>query len=314
LLLSQAEQDRVDVMRSLVLIYATHNSNFMSIQPANSEPDNQAVSSPQTNVAKLVANARALMRLGEEESLVALSTLEDAMSEARATPYEVEFQTRVDLAITLGDLYVSRDDLDKARRMLAEEAEFAEKIFQIMQATGTQDQKRAAAGGRVQVRDRARQVALLGDSAPEITIKDWINGERATLAELRGRVVLLEFWATWCKPCQAMFPKLKNLDDQYRSQGLEVIALTRHYFAGRDVTSSQSDELELMRSVITQHELEFRVGVANDESLQEAYGATGMPTIALIDRNGIVRYAHFGGGEDPRFHSTLMSSLSETRL
>jgi thiol-disulfide isomerase/thioredoxin len=284
----------------------------MSIQPVNPDTENQAVSSPQTNIAKQVAAARALMRLSEEESLLAISKLEEAMSEARATPYEIEFQTRVDLALTLGDLYVSRDELDKARRMLSEEAEFAEKIFQIMQATGTQEQKRAAAGGRVQVRDRARQVSFIGNPAPEITIKDWIQGEPATLAELQGRVVLLEFWATWCKPCQAMFPKLKNLDEQYRDQGLEIIALTRHYFAGRDVASSQADELELMRSVITQHDLKFRVGVANDESVQDAYGATGMPTIALIDRNGVVQYAHFGGGEDPRFNATLTRCLNES--
>ena len=195
--------------------------------------------------------------------------------------------------------------------MLSEEADFAEKIVQIIQATGTNEQKRAAAGGRVQVRDRARQIALIGGTAPEILIKDWINGEPVTLAQLRGHVVLLEFWATWCKPCRSMFPKLRLLDEEHRSGGLDVIALTRHYFAGRDAASSQAEELELMRSVIKQHKLGFRVGVAEDERTQDVYGATGMPTLALIDRKGVVRYAHFGGGEDARFNGLLMQCLNE---
>lgn len=284
----------------------------MITEPAESNADVAAASSPQSRVAKHLATARALQRLGEEDSSLAVAALEEAMSEARKTPYEIEFQTRVDLTLTLGDLYVSRDDVETARRMLREEAEFAEGIFQIIQAKGTQEQKRAVAGGRVQIRDRARQVALIGQPAPEIAISDWINGEPTTLAELRGRVVLLEFWSTWCKPCQQMFPKLKQLDEQYRHRGLDVIALTRHYFAGRDVASSQAEELELMRSVVNQHELEYRVGVAEDERIQDAYGATGMPTLALIDRKGLVQYAHFGGGEDARFDTLLAQCLNET--
>lgn len=284
----------------------------MSTKPARPDADLSNLSSPQSRVAKHLATARALQRVGDNDASVAIAELEEAMSVARASLCEIEFQTRVDLALTLGDLYVSQNDLEKARGMLSKEAEFAEGIFQLIQATGTQDQKRAAAGGRVQVRDRARQVALIGEPAPEINIKTWIKGEATTLTELRGRVVLLEFWATWCKPCKQMFPKLKTLDEQYRDKGLDVIALTRHYFAGRDTASSRVDELELMRSVINEYEIEFRVGVAKDESVQNVYGATGMPTLSLIDRSGVVRYAHFGGGEDARLNDLLLQCLNET--
>ncbi len=268
-----------------------------------------AETSPQEHVAAHLLRGRELQRAGDLRA--AVSELETALTAARATPYQIEFQTRVELALALGELYVQTGEMEKARRALKEEAEFAEKIFQIMQATGTPAQKRAAAGGRVQVRDRARQLALIGQPAPEIAIKDWLSGEAATLESLRGRVVLLEFWATWCKPCQEMFPKLKELDEQYRDEGLDVIALTRHYFARRDTASSEAEELELMRSILLKHELDFRAGVATDERTQELYGATGMPTVALIDRAGIVRYAHFGGGEDKAFSEILQQCLSE---
>lgn len=275
---------------------------------AEASLDTTALTTPQAIVLAHLKRAR---ELRQSDLRAATSELETAMATARTTPYEIEFQTRVELALVLGELYVSTDEMDKARRMLKAEAEFTEKIFQIMQATGTPEQKRAAAGGRVQVRDRARQVALIGEPAPEIEIKAWLTGEPATLANLRGRVVLLEFWATWCKPCKEMFPKLKQLDEQHRARGLEVIALTRHYFARRDTASSETEELELMLSIISQHELEFRAGVAEDERTQDLYGATGMPTLALIDRAGIVRYAHFGGGEDHKFNTILAECLDK---
>ena len=235
--------------------------------------------------------------------------METALSEARANPYKVEFRTHIELALALAEIYLEGDDIEAARAVLEERAAFAEKIFQIMQATGTTEQKREAAGGRIQIRDRFRQVSLLNREAPEISVKEWIRGEPATLRSLRGSVVLLEFWATWCKPCQEMFPKLTELHEEYCERGLEVIALTRHYFAYRGTADSIGEELELMRKVVREHELDFRVGVSETEQTQELYGATGMPMLCLIDREGMVRYAHFGGGEDPKFKEILRQCL-----
>ena len=268
-----------------------------------------ASSKPQERVAAHLSDAFELRRQGRHQS--ARERLEKALEEARATPYEIEFRTRVEVAITLAELYLAADELAAARSMLRQESDFAERIFQIVQVSGTPDQKRAAAGGRVQLRDRARQVELLGSAAPEIQVQTWINGEATTLSALRGRVVLLEFWATWCKPCQEMFPKLRRLDEECGGRGLEVVALTRHYMAYRATAASQSEELELMRKVVSEQGLAFRVGVAEDERTQELYGATGLPMLALIDRKGIVRYAHFGGGEDPKFKETLLKCLDE---
>ncbi|HEX8142724.1 MAG TPA: TlpA disulfide reductase family protein [Pyrinomonadaceae bacterium] len=265
---------------------------------------------PQERVAAHLSGAFDLRRRGDVKG--ATERLETALAEAHSAPFEIEFRTRVDVAITLAELYLAVEEIEKARLMLGEEAQFAERIFQLVQAGGTPEQRRAAAGGRVQLRDRARQVEILGTSAPEISVKTWIGGEAATLEDLRGRVVLLEFWATWCKPCAEMFPKLRALDAEYRARGLEIIALTRHYMAYRATAASQEDELELMRKVVREHGLSFRVGVSEDERTQELYGATGLPMLALIDRGGVVRYAHFGGGEDPKFKEILVKCLDAT--
>jgi thiol-disulfide isomerase/thioredoxin len=263
----------------------------------------------QARVEESLRRAHAL--LSEDNLRAAASELETALVEARENPYKVEFRTHIQLGLSLAEIYMEDDDIAQARVVLDERAGFAEKIFQIMQATGTTDQKREASGGRIQIRDRARQVALLGTEAPEISVKDWIQGEPATLSALRGRVVLLEFWATWCKPCREMFGKLKKLDEEYGKRGLEIIALTRHYFAYRGTADSQAEELELMRKTIREHELDFRVGVSDTERTQELYGATGMPMLCLMDRLGVVRYAHFGGGDDPKFNEILSRCLDE---
>lgn len=264
---------------------------------------------PQSRVLSHLAHAAQL--LSNREVSAATIELETALSEVRLAPYEIEFQARIRLATSLADLYLEADALQKARDLLADESAFAEKVFQIIQVTGTKEQKRDAAGGRVQVRDRARQVMLIGAEAPEIDVKDWLVAEPTTLAGLRGRVVLLEFWATWCKPCREMFTKLKKLNETCRARGLEVIALTRHYFASPDTAESQAEELNLIRGVITEQDLRFRVGVAKDERIQDLYGATGLPTVALIDRAGIVRYIYFGGAQDARFDEILNKCLNE---
>lgn len=263
----------------------------------------------QARVEERLRRAQAL--LAEDNLRAAASELETALAEARENPYKVEFRTHIQLGLTLAEVYLEDDDIEGARAILDERAGFAEKIFQIMQATGTTDQKREASGGRIQIRDRARQVALLGTQAPEISVKDWIQGEPATLETLRGRVVLLEFWATWCKPCREMFGKLKKLNEEYEKRGLEILALTRHYFAYRGTADSQAEELELMRKTVEEHRLDFRVGVSDTERTQELYGATGMPMLCLIDRRGVVRYAHFGGGDDPKFNEILTLCLDE---
>jgi len=273
-----------------------------------SEVSTKEASTPQAVVAGSLDRAAGLQRVGRRSE--AAGELEKALAVARATPYEIEFQTRIRLGMTLSDLYLALDQIQNARDMLAGEVAFAKKISEIMQATGTPPQRRSATSGYLQVRDRATQLSLLGQAAPDFSIDTWINGEPVTLADQRGQVVLLEFWATWCKPCQEMFPKLRQLHEQESLRGLEITAITRHYMAYGGAEQAKQDELNLMRAMVTEHGISFPVGVAADETLQATYGANGLPTVILIDRHGIVRYAG-PGGEDPAFAQTLKQSLDE---
>jgi thiol-disulfide isomerase/thioredoxin len=274
-----------------------------------SEVSTEQTIAPQVHVTAGLDLAAGLQRAGKLSE--AATELERALATARATPYEIEFQTRIRLGMTLSDVYLSLDQIQDARDLLADEVAFAEKISEIMRATGTPAQRRAATSGYLQVRDRATQLALIGQTAPDITVKTWIKGGPVALEDLRGRVVLLEFWATWCRPCQEMFPKLKSLHEQESLRGLEITAITRHYMAYGGTDESIAEELQLISAMVTDHGVSFAVGVAEDERLQAIYGANGLPTVVLIDRQGVVRYAG-PGGEDPGFDEMLQQCLNES--
>ncbi len=117
----------------------------------------------------------------------------------------------------------------EAVEMLDAELSFVSERLKSIKLTATTEQKQYANRVFVELRDYRTRLKLVGQPAPEIEVKEWISGEPATLAALRGKVILLEFWATWCKPCEQMFPKLKQLADEYGARGLNIIALTRHY-------------------------------------------------------------------------------------
>jgi thiol-disulfide isomerase/thioredoxin len=288
-------------------IIAPEDQNMNS---ATSTPEE--VSAPGQLLPELEAILNRAYQFQQEGNINdALTMLESALAEARSIPDQDSFRTRVMLAMALADTYESNGDTEQACKLLSEERGFAEDSFQALLATGTHEQKRIAAGGLTQLRDRATQLLLIGKEAPELSIQSWINSDPLALEDLCGDVVLLEFWATWCKPCYEMFPKLKQLHDEYAARGLSVIALTRHYFAQRGTVASEVQELDLIRKVVEDNGLDFPVGVARDERVQTMYGATSVPMLALIDRAGIVRYAHFGDGEDKRFGKLLSHCLDE---
>ena len=217
-----------------------------------------------------------------------VALVEAAVGEARAAPFDVPFRDRVLLGLALADLYVATDQAERARSLLVTETAFAEQILLMTRRTGTPDQVRTASAGHYQVRDRATQVALLGQPAPEIEVADWVLGQPTTLAEQRGRVVMLEFWARWCRPCLATFPMLGDLHRRYHEDGLTILALTRY---GPGPADQHVSERDAIWQTIADRSLEIAIGIAPDGRLQQRYGAIGMPTFALVDRTGTVQFA-----------------------
>ena len=133
---------------------------------------------------------------------------------------------------------------------------------------------------------------------PEIIATQWIDQQPVKLSELRGQVILLDFWATWCGPCRFTFPKLIEWNKSYKDKGLVIIGVTKYYGRADTHPLTPGEELVYLRQFKKRNQLSygFVVGDSNVNDLN--YGVLSIPTTFLIDRQGIVRFISTGSGEE----------------
>ncbi len=113
-------------------------------------------------------------------------------------------------------------------------------------------------------------------AATDFTLPD-INGKKVSLSEFKGKVVILNFWATWCGPCRAEMPSMNNLYLELKDKGLVVIAVS--------VDASEKP----VRSFVKELKLLFPVLMDKNKAVSfDEYGVLGLPTTFLIGKNGII--------------------------
>jgi thiol-disulfide isomerase/thioredoxin len=155
---------------------------------------------------------------------------------------------------------------------------------------------------------------LVGAAAPDLVISRWLDGQQKSLGELRGKTVLLDFWAMWCGPCITAFPHFREFQSKYASQGFEIIGVTRFYGRSEAEESlSRDQEIMSLQSYKAKHKLNypFAIGKMDDVANEERYGVIGLPTVILIDRRGVVRHVKRGIGEYRKLDKQIKRLIDE---
>jgi cytochrome c-type biogenesis protein len=111
-----------------------------------------------------------------------------------------------------------------------------------------------------------------------------LTGDSVSLDQARGRVVLLNVWATWCHPCREEIPILQALHERYASRGLELVG----------VSVDARGEEETIREFARDFKMTYPLWLDPDERVQSTFLAIGVPATFLIDREGVLRWRHVG--------------------
>jgi cytochrome c biogenesis protein CcmG/thiol:disulfide interchange protein DsbE len=145
---------------------------------------------------------------------------------------------------------------------------------------------------RSRIRKNINLLSLEGQPAPEINKSDFIGTEPPSLAELKGKPVLLFLWAHWCGDCKAQAGALSRVLRKYRAQGLVVIAPTRYYGTGAEnKPAAPAEEKAHMAKIWAEAYAGLEgVSIPIDTGMMVRYGVSSTPTYALIDRKGVVRF------------------------
>lgn len=122
---------------------------------------------------------------------------------------------------------------------------------------------------------------VAGTTAPDFTLKSR-GGENVRLEDLRGEVIMLNFWASWCGPCRQEMPHMDAIEQEFRDYGFRVLAV--------NVDQNRKDAERFLDAV----PVDFTILLDQDSTVSELYDVQAMPTTVMIDRNGQARYVHHG--------------------
>lgn len=129
----------------------------------------------------------------------------------------------------------------------------------------------------------AEQTAARSENAaPDFTLKD-IHGKAVSLSDYKGKVVLLNFWATWCGPCQLEIPWFVEFEKKYKDQGFAVVGV-----------SMDEEGWEVVKPFLEEKRVNYRVVIGDDDVAQKYGGVESLPTTYMIDKSGRIHSIHVG--------------------
>jgi cytochrome c biogenesis protein CcmG/thiol:disulfide interchange protein DsbE len=134
--------------------------------------------------------------------------------------------------------------------------------------------------------------------APDFALKD-VNGKEVHLSDFKGKVVLLDFWATWCGPCGIEIPWFTDFQRKYKDRGFEVLGV-----------SMDDDGWKAVTPFAAQNKINYRLVLGNDMTSDQYGGVEALPTTFVIDRDGRIASVHIGLSGRKEFEDAIEQLLN----
>jgi cytochrome c biogenesis protein CcmG/thiol:disulfide interchange protein DsbE len=157
----------------------------------------------------------------------------------------------------------------------------------------------------------AQASPLLGKAAPAFTLED-LQGRKVSLADFKGKAVLVNFWATWCGPCKLETPWLVELRNKYAAEGFEVVGISTE---GDDLKPADKAGLARDRAAVAKFAATMKVPypmLLGGDSLSEKFGGLdAMPTSFYLDRNGVVVAEQMGMSSEAEMEANIRKAMGK---
>jgi thiol-disulfide isomerase/thioredoxin len=161
-----------------------------------------------------------------------------------------------------------------------------------------------------------RQLTMIDQPPSPLDVDHWLNSQLQPLADLKGKVVIIDFWAPWCSPCRKVMPALQEQYLKFRDQGLLVIGYTRLYGRYSDDLENKpqvgpEEELSLIRKYIERNGIHYPIAVSAEGRAFDAYAVTAIPTMVFIGRDGRTAFFKTGSGTLKQIEEKIADLVKE---
>lgn len=273
---------------------------FLSLAPLSAQEVAPAPSAAQADLKALIAKISAKLRNGSPTA--ATLAPEIAEFDALLAKYPEKNEDSAQIAFWKATLYlqVLGDEETAKSQLTALAANFpgtntAANAERVLASLSPEAKAKAAAEEAVA---EAKVAALVGQAAPEITFTWSTKPDLKHLSDLKGQIVVLDFWATWCGPCIRSFPKVREEVAHFKGSPVKFLGVTS--LQGRvhgiepkpiDTKDNPQKEYDLMPEFMKKKEMTWDVAFSEQNVFNEDYGIRGIPFVAIVDPKGVVRHA-----------------------